>query len=1061
MFVAIVLFLFLYSALPGLATENKYTEDFTTTQYKDELKTTADWNTDAGELRLSPYAPILVGSFDRPNVHWVLGVAVSGNYAFLADQDYGLLIIDISDPANPTLLGTYDVPSYTKNVVVSGDYAFVADDHSGLYVIDIADPENPSLLGSYDTPGRCYDIAVAGDYAYVADFTAGLHVFDISDPAIPDSVGNYETPATFAAKGVKVSGDYAFVADGDGLRVIDISDPLNPALLGSYTTPNDAQKVAVSGDCAFVADGYYGLQVIDISDPTSPTFLGSWDTSDGWAYGVAVSGDYAFLADGQLGLHVIDISDPTTPTILGTYNTPGTSYGVSVSGNYAFTADGSGLKVIDFTEFVSPTLLGAYDTPGESYKVTVSGDYAFVADRTSGLQIIDISDPVTPTALGSYDTPSFSRDVAIAGDYAFVADHSSGLQVIDITDPTNPTSLGALDFPGISYGVAVSGDYAFVAADTDGLRVINITNPTAPTLTGTYDTPSYSRGVAVAGDCAFVADHVSGLQIINITNPSNPTHLGTYNTPGTALNVTISGDHAFVSDVTAGLHVIDISDPTTPTLLDTYDTPGQVLDVAVAGDYAFLADHTSGIQVIDISDPTNLALLGTCDTPSYAWGVAYSGDYAFIADYDSGLQVIRVFQRDVFSRGNVGRSLFVNASSDTILRARLATTQTDSLEWEISADGGTSWQEIFPGTTWNQISVPGTDLLWNSTLRWTAPGDDPSVTDLQIEWLVTSATIESIIDVPDDQGGWLTVSFTKSGRDFLDESSLSISSYGIWRRVDNPALISTIQSGPELVANSLPPGTWELVLNVPAVQQDTYIAAIPTTADSAASGSNHNVFVVTAHTVTPTVWYTGQPDSGYSLDNIAPAAPTGFSVAYNTGSGNQLSWDPCPDADFLYFNIYRSSDPNFVPSSSVLVHSTTGTGWTDPEYDESNVYYKITALDYVENESNPASAETATAVAEPELPDSYRLYTNVPNPFNPMTTIRYDVPAGGGAVSLRIYDVRGALVRTLVDGAQTAGRKTAVWNGRDNHERPAASGVYFYRLEAPGYEETKKMVLVQ
>jgi flagellar hook assembly protein FlgD len=85
----------------------------------------------------------------------------------------------------------------------------------------------------------------------------------------------------------------------------------------------------------------------------------------------------------------------------------------------------------------------------------------------------------------------------------------------------------------------------------------------------------------------------------------------------------------------------------------------------------------------------------------------------------------------------------------------------------------------------------------------------------------------------------------------------------------------------------------------------------------------------------------------------------------------------------------------------------------------------------------------------------------MPNPFNPSTTIRYDVPAGGGVVSLRIYDVSGRLVRKLVDGRQTAGQKQVIWSGTDDRGRSVTSGVYFYRLEAPGYKKTLKMILIQ
>lgn len=223
----------------------------------------------------------------------------------------------------------------------------------------------------------------------------------------------------------------------------------------------------------------------------------------------------------------------------------------------------------------------------------------------------------------------------------------------------------------------------------------------------------------------------------------------------------------------------------------------------------------------------------------------------------------------------------------------------------------------------------------------------------------------------------------------------------------------------------------------------------------------YTTFFVRARTATPGIYFDCAVDSGYSVDNIAPGVPAGFAVVCNTGSGNELVWDECADGDFQYFRIYRSSDPNFVPSPAELVHSLAGTSWNDPDYDGWIVYYKITALDYAGNESGPASPGTVTGVDGPALPQTYGLYPNVPNPFNPSTSIRYDVPAGGGVVTLRIYDASGRLIRTLADRPQTAGQKTLIWDGRDDRGRSVVSGVFFYRLQAPGYKKTLKMILVR
>jgi flagellar hook assembly protein FlgD len=95
------------------------------------------------------------------------------------------------------------------------------------------------------------------------------------------------------------------------------------------------------------------------------------------------------------------------------------------------------------------------------------------------------------------------------------------------------------------------------------------------------------------------------------------------------------------------------------------------------------------------------------------------------------------------------------------------------------------------------------------------------------------------------------------------------------------------------------------------------------------------------------------------------------------------------------------------------------------------------------------------------VPARYALYENAPNPLNPTTTIRYDVPAAGERVSILVFDVSGRKVRTLVDDVHEAGSKSVVWNGRDDRGQPAASGVYFYRMRAGSFMQTRKMVLLK
>jgi flagellar hook assembly protein FlgD len=88
------------------------------------------------------------------------------------------------------------------------------------------------------------------------------------------------------------------------------------------------------------------------------------------------------------------------------------------------------------------------------------------------------------------------------------------------------------------------------------------------------------------------------------------------------------------------------------------------------------------------------------------------------------------------------------------------------------------------------------------------------------------------------------------------------------------------------------------------------------------------------------------------------------------------------------------------------------------------------------------------------------LGANYPNPFNPLTSIDFRV-SSEGSVRLVVHDAAGRLVRTLVSENLTANDYTIQWNGEDNAGRRVGSGVYFYRLEAPGFTETKRMVLLK
>jgi hypothetical protein len=148
------------------------------------------------------------------------------------------------------------------------------------------------------------------------------------------------------------------------------------------------------------------------------------------------------------------------------------------------------------------------------------------------------------------------------------------------------------------------------------------------------------------------------------------------------------------------------------------------------------------------------------------------------------------------------------------------------------------------------------------------------------------------------------------------------------------------------------------------------------------------------------------------------------------GEAIQLTADPSDDFE-----------PSWSPDGTQIVF------WSD-----RGGNYDLWILSDLPDFSNPTSVAT--------LPTEALLAQNLPNPFNPSTTIRYRLPELG-YVRLGIYDVRGHLVRTLVDGTKSAGAFDATWDGRNDRGRWVSSGVYVYQLRTGSFRQSKRMVLTR
>jgi hypothetical protein len=306
--------------------------------------------------------------------------------------------------------------------------------------------------------------------------------------------------------------------------------------------------------------------------------------------------------------------------------------------------------------------------------------------------------------------------------------------------------------------------------------------------------------------------------------------------------------------------------------------------------------------------------------------------------------------------------------------------------------------------------------------------------------LVGEPMITSILDVPEDQGRQVFVNWRASE---WDSSVSLITQYGIWEQ--------------DLE------GKWVSLGNTPALQDTAYTYLASTFRDSTDQGIYWSTLKVTAHTRDPETYFTSAVDSGYSIDNIAPGVPEDL-LASSMGDDVQLSWSASVDEDFGYFRIYRSEVAGFDPSAEDPI-----TEIVEPTYTDSNLttgltfYYRVSAIDANGNESGYSDEVSAPILSIEEnegLPAEYALHPAYPNPFNPASTIRYDLPQAS-EVSLIVYDILGREVKRLVDGYIEPGYHQTMWAGKDQFGRSVPSGIYIARLVTPEYSKSIKMLLLK
>lgn len=304
--------------------------------------------------RFQRYTLHEVGWYDTPGSAY--DIVISGNYAYVADST-SLRVLNIENPVSPYEIGYLFTGHIIRNISVVGNYAYLADYYGDLLIIDISNPAQPQQIGQI-RPGTSFgvnDVLAEENYVYCTTPIGpyGLYIIDVSQPNNPQVIGRSGSPGRGEAWQIAKYGNYVYAVGYIGLRIFDISFPEAPEELNTvdlgliHDYYGQFFKIAISKNFLYLSNG--GLVIFNITNPGTPQKLGTFDTY-GYVYGVAVQDSFVYLTNytepDKESLYVLSATNKSHPRRLTSINTRLPGFSIAVLEDYIFLATGKyGIKV--------------------------------------------------------------------------------------------------------------------------------------------------------------------------------------------------------------------------------------------------------------------------------------------------------------------------------------------------------------------------------------------------------------------------------------------------------------------------------------------------------------------------------------------------------------------------------------------------------------------------------------------------------------------------------------------------------------------------------------------
>jgi len=742
---------------------------------------------------------------------------------------------------------------------------------------------------------------------------------------------------------------------------------------------------------------------ITFSSDSSVSFVAN--TLFGNVMTVRIQGHYAYISNGPT-FSVVDISNPSVPVPKSYVRT--STGELSVFDNYAYIPafSDSLIRIIDISDPSDPKETVTFHIAGQPTAVALSpsGMYLYVLIK-DGLVIVDVSDIMSPKQVGSYHIAGFGVDgISVTKDRVYIGNGIYGFVILDVSDPANPKRLGEYSPQGIVNDVCVSNGYAYVT--------------------------SYHMQKQIA---------VGELHVVDVTNPVHPIELGSITWSGVVpYHLVIVGEYAYLAS-SGRFSIVNISNPCAPEEVSYYET--SAIDIAVSDSIACIAAGRRGLQIFDISDPTSPQFLGYCYAGDQVLAVIVRDNYAYVAYGYRGLRILDVsdpyypFEVGYYNNNALGSydtgawihdllliehyaylldrrgTLYVIDISMPTNPQKVAEIDFGGRLFNICRYGGYAYISSSPVVHSGRLHVLDISNPANPTLIYSLDTGSEEYSAIFAKegylycgtWVWPQLTVFNLTDPAQPEK--------------LSEYKFDVPPWShtlVVHEKDQHAFVSVSSLGLAILDVS-DPRQPEMVATLPDSLEEERIFSFPNTT------FDRYLYLL------------------YEL----PAAGKSILRMYKMSDSGKWSEMGYSKFDWAIMHEGFSDQHQIYISDSHYMFIAAG--WSGLVILKFNLPNGIGNL--------PVGSDK---------PEQFSLSQNYPNPFNSETTITYRLPQAA-KVNLRVYNLLGQQVCTLVDELQKSGSYTAHWDGRDDQGLELPSGLYFYRLrvDRDKFVETKKMLLLK